>query len=53
LDVNFYKEQLVAKEDILVMTTNFLVDMQKSLEDRNEELTEAYLEIFDSVKFVT
>ncbi len=51
MDVNFYKEQLEAKEDMLAMTTKFLVDMQKSLEERNKELTETYREIFDSVKF--
>lgn len=51
LDINFYKEQLAAKEDMLAMTTKFLVDVQQSLEERNKKLTEAYQEIFDSVQF--
>jgi serine phosphatase RsbU (regulator of sigma subunit) len=51
LDVNFYKEQLEAKEDMLAMTTKFLGDMQKSLEERNKELSETHKEIFDSVRF--
>ena len=51
LDLNFYKEQLAAKEEMLAMTTKFLVDMQHSLEERNKELTEAYQGIFDSVQF--
>ncbi|MBA2611809.1 MAG: SpoIIE family protein phosphatase [Bacteroidetes bacterium] len=51
LNVNFYKEQLEAKEDMLAMTTKFLVDMQQSLEERNKELSETHKEIFDSVKF--
>lgn len=51
MDPNFYKEQLEAKEDMLAMTTKFLVDIQKSLEERNKELNETHKEIFDSVKF--
>ena len=51
MDVNFYKEQLEAKEDMLAMTTKFLVDVQQSLQERNKELTETHQEIFDSIKF--
>ncbi len=36
---------------MLAMTTNFLVDMQKSLQEKNKEITETNREIFESVKF--
>ena len=51
LELNIYKEQLEAKEDMLARTTKFLVDMQNSLEEKNKELTQTYQEIFESVKF--
>lgn len=33
------------------MTTKFLVDSQKTLDEKNKELTNSYQEIFDSVTF--
>jgi phosphoserine phosphatase RsbU/P len=51
LDLEYFKEQLDAKEDMLAMTTNFLVGTQKNLELKNIELTEAQRDIFDSVSF--
>lgn len=49
MDVNFYKEQLQAKEDMLARTTQFLVEIQESLKLKNVELSNAYRNIMDSI----
>lgn len=50
-NVEYYKEQLDAKEDMLVRTTGYLVGTQQVLEQKNHELTEIQREIFQSVSF--
>ncbi len=49
MDINFYKEQLQAKEDMLARTTKFLLDTKQSLEKKNTELAQMYKNILDSV----
>jgi serine phosphatase RsbU (regulator of sigma subunit) len=49
MDINFYKEQLQAKEDMLARTTQFLVEVQESLKAKNVELSFAYRNIMDSI----
>lgn len=51
MDIEFYKEQLRAKEDMLVRTTRYLTDMQTILHDKNQKLTDAHQEIFSSIRF--
>lgn len=49
MDISFYKEQLQAKEDMLARTTKFLVEVQKSLEKKNIELSVINKNILDSI----
>lgn len=49
--VVYYKEQLEAKEDMLARTTQFLINTQLKLEQKNKELTETQSNIFESVSF--
>jgi serine phosphatase RsbU (regulator of sigma subunit) len=49
MDINFYKEQLQAKEDMLARTTHFLVDIQNTLKEKNIELDNVYQGIMDSI----
>lgn len=51
MNVEFYKEQLEAKEAMLVSTTRYLLDTKRLLEEKNTELTAANKDIFASIKF--
>lgn len=51
MDLDYYKEQLEAKEDMLFRTTAFLGDIQKKLEIKNEELNEKQRDILSSFDF--
>jgi serine phosphatase RsbU (regulator of sigma subunit) len=51
MDIQYYKEQLAAKEDMLVRTSSYLLEAQVNLEQKNKELSELYEEIFDSIRF--
>ncbi len=51
MDIEFYKEQLEAKEDMLARTTSFLSELQSMLEFKNTELNEVNKGIFDSIRF--
>lgn len=49
----YLKEQLEAKENMLAQTTRFLIQIQKDLEQKNDELLHANKEIIDSINFAT
>lgn len=49
--IEYYKEQLAAKEAMLAATTEFLMDSQRKLEEQNKLLSEIHADIFDSVRF--
>lgn len=51
LDIEFYKEQLNAKEDMLSRTTKYLTDIRLDLQEKNRELSEAHRDIFGSIRF--
>ncbi|KAK6020458.1 putative GTP cyclohydrolase I [Ostertagia ostertagi] len=51
VDLEYYKEQLEAKEDMLLRTTAFLGDIQKKLEIKNNELKEKQRDILSSFDF--
>ena len=51
MDIEFYKEQLQAKEDMLARTTKYLTDIRFDLQEKNRELNEAYHDIFGSIRF--
>ncbi len=51
MNVEYYREQLKAKEDMLEMTTRFLNQAQKSSEEKNTILSNTYNEIIDSINF--
>ncbi len=51
MDINYYKEQLQAKEDMLARTTGFLSEIQNSLTEKNNYLANIQQDIFDSVNF--
>ncbi len=51
MDINFYKEQLVAKEDMLKRTTAFLNQANHSLIVKNQLLTEIQQNINESISF--
>jgi serine phosphatase RsbU (regulator of sigma subunit) len=51
MDINFYKEQLVAKEDMLKRTTAFLNHANHSLIVKNQLLTEIQQNINESISF--
>lgn len=53
MDTHYFKEHLQAKEDMLAQTTRFLVHIQKDLEQKNNELTSANKEIFESISFAS
>ncbi len=53
MDTSYLKEQLQAKEDMLAQTTRFLVQMQKDLELKNNELSLANKDILDSIGFAS
>lgn len=53
MTVDFYKEQLNAKEEMLAQTTRFLVNIQEQLEEKNHKLTSVNKDIFDSIEFAT
>ena len=49
LDIEYYKEQLEAKEDMLSRTTNYLTEMQHDLEEKNKKISELYKDTLDSI----
>ncbi|MBK6524439.1 MAG: hypothetical protein IPG07_02180 [Crocinitomicaceae bacterium] len=51
VDIQYYKEQLASKEDMLVRTASYLLEAQTKLELKNKELSEIHEEIFDSIRF--
>ncbi len=51
MGIEFYKEQLIAKEDMLARTTKYLNDIRIDLQEKNKELSEAYRDIFGSIRF--
>lgn len=51
METAYFKEQLQAKEDMLAQTTRFLVQIQRDLEKKNNELLVANKNIFDSINF--
>ncbi len=51
MDINFYQEQLQAKEDMLARTTNFLGQIQNSLTEKNIHLSNIQQDTLDSVNF--
>ena len=53
MELNYLKEKLQAKEDMLAYTTNFLIQIQHNLEEKNTELQLANKDIFDSISFAT
>ena len=53
MDLNYLKEKLQAKEDMLAHTTDFLIQIQNNLEEKNTELQLANKDIFDSISFAS
>jgi len=51
LKLSFYKEQLQSKEDMLAITTQYLMDAQNALAEKNREISAINREIFQSIKF--
>lgn len=51
MELAFYKEQLLAKENMLSSTLNYLMEIQHSLKQKNEELSEINKGIFESIQF--
>lgn len=51
VDIQYYKEQLASKEDMLVRTSAYLMEAQANLEKKNKELSQIHEEIFDSIRF--
>jgi phosphoserine phosphatase RsbU/P len=49
LDIEYYKEQLEAKEDMLARTTNYLIETQNDLEEKNKKISELYQDTLDSI----
>ncbi len=49
LDIEYYKEQLQAKEDMLARTTNYLIETQNDLEEKNKKISELYKDTLDSI----
>lgn len=47
----FYKEQLQAKEDMLSSTSKYLMEIQHTLKEKNEEISEINKGIFESIQF--
>jgi len=51
VDAEYYKEQLQAKSEMMIMTTRFMMELQKELENKNRELSETHRNIFSSIRF--
>ena len=51
MELAFYKEQLLAKENMLSSTLKYLMEIQHSLKEKNEELSEINKGIFESIQF--
>jgi len=51
MDINYYREQLQAKEDMLARTTEFLSQTQNLLVEKNLRLLKSQRDIFDSIEF--
>jgi serine phosphatase RsbU (regulator of sigma subunit) len=51
MTLDYYKEQLAAKEEMLAQTTRFLTSTQKLLEEKNKDLISVNNDIFDSIRF--
>jgi phosphoserine phosphatase RsbU/P len=49
MDIAFYKEQLAAKEDMLARTTQFFIEAQQALEQKNKEISTINKNILDSI----
>ncbi len=50
LDIEYYKEQLEAKNDMLARTTNYLTHTLLELEQKNKEVSELYKDTLDSIE---
>lgn len=53
MEIDYYKEQLEAKEEMLAQTTRFLMRTQSELENRNKDLSAVNRDIFDSIQFAS
>lgn len=51
MELAFYKEQLLAKENMLSSTLKYLMEIQHSLKEKNEEISEINRGIFESIQF--
>lgn len=51
MNIEFYKEQLSAKEDMLARTTKYLTDIRHDLQEKNRELNDAHNDILGSIRF--
>ena len=51
MELSFYKEQLQAKENMLSSTTQYLMEIQRTLKEKNEIIEEINREIFASIQF--
>jgi serine phosphatase RsbU (regulator of sigma subunit) len=51
LEESFYKEQLQAKEEMLSSTSKYLMEIQRTLQQKNEEISEINKGIFESIQF--
>lgn len=53
MDIDYFKEQLMAKEEMLAQTTRFMLQIQENLKAKNLELQNANKDIFDSINFAS
>ncbi|MGZ3866135.1 MAG: PP2C family protein-serine/threonine phosphatase [Bacteroidia bacterium] len=53
MDTAYYKEQLLAKEEMLAQTTRFLLETQRLLEYKNRELSDVNKDLLDSISFAS
>lgn len=52
-DISYFKEQLLAKEEMLSQTTKFLTENRKELENKLAEISIINAELFDSINFAS
>ncbi len=51
MNIEFYKEQLLAKEDMLARTTKYLLEVQDNLIQRNDVISGINKSLFESISF--
>lgn len=50
-EADYFKEQLQASNDMMAMTTRYLMELQDKLEDKNKQLADSNNRILSSIRF--